>query len=180
MAPRSDLPRPLRRVAARRAGPRSSPPDPRLLDAVRSGALPESWAKHHPGTAGAKAIRSVQYARRTANRPPGVTARERAGHETAVVRNRREISILVDRPPRWAVVVGPTRSELRRAQRYNALTSNLSQGKITPRAFERRVSSWASIAGERFLADAAAVLAILDERRAGEEELYRYRAGRAA
>jgi hypothetical protein len=67
-----------------------------------------------------------------------------------------------------------------RAARYDALVSNLRQGHISPEAFEKRVSGWRSIAGQTFLSDPNAVLAIAEERRAAEEPPFVYRSGRAA
>jgi hypothetical protein len=89
------------------------------------------------------------------------------------------VGVFFGDPPRWAELE-LSRRDARRAGRYMALVGQLAEGKISPRAFERRVSGWRPIAGRRFLANPDAVLALLDERRAGEEEVFYYESGRAA
>ena len=121
----------------------------------------------------------AEYLRRAARRAEGETVRARLGHERAPVRAGRSASVMLDGPPRWELWSNLTRGEMRRATRYDALASNLIQGKVSPAAFRRRIGSWRPIRGERFLADPAAVLAILDARRAGDEETFRCSSGRA-
>jgi hypothetical protein len=84
------------------------------------------------------------------------------------------MSTLLDRPPRWTVLEDVTRGEARRLARYDAMMSNLVQGDISPPAFERRVGAWRPIRGERFLADPAAVMAILDMRRQVGDPVFIY------
>jgi hypothetical protein len=86
----------------------------------------------------------------------------------------------VDDPPRSVVLGGLHRRDRVRAARYAALSSNLVQGRISPAAFRRRVSRWAPIAGHRFLADPDAVVALLEQQRAADQETFIYRTGRAA
>ncbi len=161
MAPRADLPRSLRRAAARGAGPRGRAPSRRLRDAAAAGLL--TTTNTRAGSAGRRAVDAEVYKRRTAGRSPGVTARTAAGHEAAAVREATGMSaILVGRG--WVELEGLSRGERVRAARYAALASNLAQDRITPAAFRRRVSRWAPIAGERFEATPFIVTAINDER----------------
>jgi hypothetical protein len=85
---------------------------------------------------------------------------------------------LFDDPPRWADLDGLTRLEARRVGRYNAMVRQLAEGKLSPAAFRRRVSSWRPFRGEHFLSDADAALALLEVRRTGDEELFYYERGR--
>jgi hypothetical protein len=87
--------------------------------------------------------------------------------------------VLVDDPPRFVVIQSPTRGEVRRAGTYQSLTAQLRSGRISPTAFRRRVSRWAPIAGHGFLADPDAVLAIIEARRAADDELFIYQSGRS-
>jgi hypothetical protein len=120
------------------------------------------------------------YQRRQAKRRPGESAREAAGHERAEVRSERTVSLFTDNPPRYVEIAGLSRRDVSRAARYDALVSNLKQGHISGRAFERRVSGWRPIAGERFLANPEAALRIAEERRAADEPTFVYQSGRAA
>jgi hypothetical protein len=87
---------------------------------------------------------------------------------------------MVDSPPRFIVVTGLTRRDTRRAARYASFVGQLQDGAISGRSFRRRIGSWDPIVGYRFLADPDAVLAILEERRAHDLELFTYESGRAA
>ncbi|MGP0108118.1 MAG: hypothetical protein ACLPR9_04515 [Acidimicrobiales bacterium] len=171
------LPRSLRRSADRPAVPRGHPPQ-RLLDAAEVGLL--TRRNTSPGTAGRQAADRATYLSRASRRRPGENVREALGHERPSVRAGAEISVLLDRPDPWTVLEAPTRLEKTRAARYDALVSNLVQGKISSRAFRRRVDSWVPIRGERWLSDADRVMAVLEGRRAAGEDLFIYRSGRAA
>lgn len=105
-------------------------------------------------------------------------SRAEAGHESAAAREHTTISVLVDDPPRFVELAGLSRAERRRVARYDALVSNLLQGRLRPAAFRARVSSWRPIAGFRFLTDPDAVVAILDDRRQSGEETFVYRGRR--
>jgi hypothetical protein len=79
-----------------------------------------------------------------------------------------------------AMFEGLSRRDASRLARYNSLTGQLAQGTLSPRAFERRVSAWRPVGGQQLTSDPAAVLARLDQLRAGDQELFRYRRSRAA
>ena len=180
MAPPADLPRSLRRSGNRGAGPRTKAPNPRLVAAFESGQYRRNdFAK---GTAGRKAADAVLYRRSQAGRKPGQTAREAARHERTEVRQQRTVSAFINGPqgPRYVEMAGLSRRDVSRAARYDALVSNLKQGRISASAFKRRVSSWRPIAGYTFVSDPAAALAIAEARRAADQEPFVYRNGRAA
>jgi hypothetical protein len=177
VAGRTDLPRSLRRAADRPATPGRQPSD-RLIAAAEAGIIRRSNTKK--GTRGQQAANAVTYRRRTSGRPEGVSAREAAGHERPEVRAARAISVLLDRPAPFVILEGPARLEASRAARYDSYAGQLAAGGITPERFQRKISSWRPIRGERFLADPDRVLAVLEARRAGDEELFIYRNGRAA
>lgn len=174
--PKSDLPRSLRRSAARPSIPGKRPSD-RLVDAADAGLL--TRRNTSPGTAGRRAVDRAQYLRRRSARP-GVSAREALGHERAEVREHRAISVLLDRPTPFVVLEAPSRLEAQRAGRYDSLVGQLAAGLVSPQRFRRRVGGWRPIRGENFLSDPDRVLAVLEARRAGEEDLFIYRSGRAA
>jgi hypothetical protein len=179
VAPRPDPPpRDIRRRGARKAGRRTSAPDPQLVAAFEAGEYRRG--DFAPGTAARKAADAVLYRRREASRQPGQRAREAAGHEPREIRSARRVSVFIGDPPRYAEYEGLSRRDVSRAAKYDALVSNLRQGNISPQEFRRRVSAWQPIAGERFLADPDAVLTIVEERRAAGEDLFVYRSGRAA
>ena len=85
----------------------------------------------------------------------------------------------MDDPPRFIVLEGLSRRDTRRAARYDALVGPYGARRDVPREFRRRVGSWQPIAGYRFLADTDAVLAILEQRRAQDAELFVYDSGRS-
>jgi hypothetical protein len=58
--------------------------------------------------------------------------------------------------------------------------ARLQSGRTSPTHFRSRVASWRPIAGHRFLSDPDAVLAILEERRAQDKEIFYYDAGRSS
>lgn len=86
---------------------------------------------------------------------------------------------MVDDPPRFIIVEGLIYRDLKRAGRYDSLVGKLQEHRITPAEFRRRIRSWRPIAGFRFLSDPNAVLALLDERRASDQEVFVYSSGRA-
>jgi hypothetical protein len=167
------LPRDLRRKADRAATPRKRPPD-NLITAAQRGLLTRSNTK--PGTRGRQAADAVTYRARVADRAPGETARQRLG----VVPTERSMPALFDDPPRWVDLDNLSRAEARRLGRYWHLVKELSAGRLSPLTFQRRVSSWQPLRGERLLADPTAVFALLEVRRAGDQELFFYERGRRA
>lgn len=181
MALSSDLPRSIRSAGERGAGPRAKAPDPQLVAAFKAGQYRRN--DFAPGTAGRKAADAVLYQRTQARRQPGQTAREAARHERTDVRAQRVVSAFVNDPqgrPRYVEMEGLSRRDVSRAARYDALVSNLKQGRISPAAFQRRVSAWRPITGHTFVSDPAAALAIADARRAAEQESFVYKNRRAA
>jgi hypothetical protein len=145
-----------------------------------------AWADLSPrtrdrwvGRFGGRGSPAMQERRGRAAYELGATiSRAEAGHERADARERTTISLLVDDPPRFVELAGLSRAERRRVARYDALASNLVQGRLSPAAFRARVSGWRRIAGFRFLADPDAVVAILDDRRQSGEETFVYRGRR--
>jgi hypothetical protein len=171
---RPDLPRSLRRSASREAS-RGRLPSDRLLAAADAGLL--TRRNTVPGSAGRRAVDRSTYLRRRAGRP-NLSAREALGHERPEVRARRIISVLLDRPAPFVILDAPTRLEASRAARYDSYAGQMAARRISPQLFRRKISSWKPIRGERFLADPDRVLAVLESRRAGDEELFVYRNGR--
>ena len=171
-APKPDpLPRDLRRQANRPAVARRQPPDA-LIAQARRGVLTRSNTR--PGTRGRQAADAAMYRARAADRAEGETARQRLG----VVKSTRSMPALFGDPPRWVDLDNLSRAEARRVGRYNAMVRQLAEGKLSPAAFRRRVSSWRPFRGEHFLSDPGAALALLEVRRAGDEELFYYERGR--
>jgi hypothetical protein len=81
--------------------------------------------------------------------------------------------------PAVLVDVTVSRRDARRVGRYLSLVAQLTEGRITPAAFERRVKGWRPIEildppglrGQvRFLADPSAVLALAEIERGEERE----------
>ncbi len=155
--------------------PRRRDIDPRLLARVRRGELTRSNTRR--GTPERRAVDRSTYLRRKAAHP-GLTARQALGH-AAPADVLPSISVMLDHSPRFVVFEGLSRRDTRRAARYGALVGQLSERQLSPAAFRRRVSSWRPISGYRFLADPDAVLAILEQRRAEDRELFYYTSGRA-
>jgi hypothetical protein len=81
---------------------------------------------------------------------------------------------------RFVEFVALDRAEARRLGRYDALVSQLSSGRISSAEFERRARALRPFRGEHFASDPNAVLARLDQLRAGDRETFVYRSGRAA
>jgi hypothetical protein len=178
VAERPDGAQPRPGTADRKAIPRKSPKDDsRLVQAARAGILTKDNTKR--GTRGRQAVDRITYLRRKEARPE-LPAREALGHERPEVRSGRTISVLLDRPEPFVVLEAASRREASRAGRYDSLTGQLAAGRVTPERFRQMVSAWRPIRGERFLADPDRVLAVMEARRAGEEELFVYRSGRAA
>jgi len=168
-SPKPDpLPRALRRKANGEATPRKRPPDD-LIAAAQLGLLTRSNTKPH--TRGRQAVDAVTYRARAADRAEGETARERLG----VVKSTRSMPAMLDSPPRWVDLDNLSRAEARRVARFSSLTGQLAEGKLSPAAFRRRVSSWRPFRGEHFLSDPDAALALLEARRTSDEELFYYR-----
>lgn len=170
------LSRPESRSADRTALLGREPSD-RVRALAEIGRLTRSNTK--AGTVGRRAVDAVVYRRRVAGRGAGVTARTAAGHEVRSARAITAMSTLLDGPPRWAVLEDLSRGERVRQARYDAMLSNLSTGDMRGATFRRRVSQWAPIRGEKFLADPAAALAILEERREAGDPLYIYKGRRS-
>jgi len=84
------------------------------------------------------------------------------------------MSLLVDSPARFVLAEDLSRRDRSRAGRYADLVGKLDAGRIAGAEFRRRVGRWKPIAGERFLADPEAVLAILEQRRAQDVEVFVY------
>lgn len=143
---------------------------PEQLRAVREGLLPRSFARSHPGTVGARAIRRVEYLDRRAAHPE-LTARQALGHRpapppaamSAILRGRG-----------FVIVEAPSRSERSRIARYDSLIGQLRWNELDPRAFQRRVRRWRTLRGEHFEDNPAVVLAILATRAEAGETLFIY------
>jgi hypothetical protein len=125
------------------------------------------------------AVNRVEYlARRTAR--PDLSARQAAGHEALgdvlpIVTFFAELGA----GPTLLVDVTVSRRDARRVGRYLSLVAQLTEGRLAPAAFERRVRSWRPVTildppgfrGQvRFLADPAAVLALAEVERGEERE----------
>jgi hypothetical protein len=147
-----------------------------LVAAAQSGVL--SRRRTRLGSVGRQAVNRAEYERRRWKHLDR-SAREAVGHDRPEVRAGRAISVLLDRPEPFVVLEGVTRREASRIGKYESLTGLLREGQISPRRFRNQVSSWRPIRGERFLSDPDRVLAVMEARRAGEEELFVYRSGRA-
>ena len=150
--------------------------DPRLLSRVRQGEL--TRGNTTAGSPERHAVDRVAYLRRRA-RHPELTARQALAHP-APSDVLPSISLMVDYPPRLVVIEGLTRRDVRRAARYDSLVRQLDRGRIAGATFRRRIAEWRPIAGFVFLADPDAVLALLDELRAHDVELFIYDSGRAS
>ena len=147
-----------------------------LLERARKGRL--TRRNTTPGTPERRAVDRVAYLRRRA-RHPELTARQATGHHVAPLHPPR-ISLMVDDPVRFLVLDGLSRRQLSRAGRYADLVSKLDDGRISSKDFRRRVRRWRSIEGFAFLSDPDAVLALLEQRRANDYEIFVYDSGRSA
>jgi hypothetical protein len=131
-----------------------------------------------PGTVGRQAADAVVYRRRVRGRPEGARARTVAGHESAAVREATGISAVLAGVG-WTELDGLSRSERRRAARWNARAGELLAGQIPPEKFRSLIEAWAPLCdGRRFESDPDVVLAILAERQAAGEAVFEYRGRR--
>jgi hypothetical protein len=149
---------------------RPVPPD--LLAAARSGRL--TRANTWPGTPERRAVDRSVYLRRRAARP-SATARESLGHVPpgSIAPTASFFAERVEGGPLTLLVgVAIRRADLRRVARFDAAVEALRRRRITPHAFERRVSRWAPVevlappelAGRwRLVADPEAVAALAAE-----------------
>ncbi|MGO9195974.1 MAG: hypothetical protein ACLQK4_02450 [Acidimicrobiales bacterium] len=130
-----------------------------------------------PGTQGRQAADAVIY-RKRASRHPELTARQAAGHE-APGDVLPVVTFFAQLGTGPTVLAGVTvsRSDVRRVARYLGLVGQLSENRISPEAFGRRVSSWRPVTildppgfrGQvRFLSDPQAAK-FLSEIERGEE-----------
>lgn len=156
--------------------PRRREIDPALLAAARRGELTN--ANTRAGTPERQAVDRVKYLRRRAAHPER-SARQALAHPAPGDRPG-SISFMVDDPPRFVLVEGLSGRDLRRAGRYGRLARELESGRLSHAAFRRQVGAWRPIAGFRFLSDPDAVLALVEDRRAADLEIFYYDSGRAA
>jgi hypothetical protein len=141
----ADLPRSLRRAAARPAGPRGRRPSARLLEAARLGLL--TRGNTTPGSVGRRAVDAAAYDRRLAAaerraRERGraaPSARQAAGHDV----RRRRISALVEGA--GLVVIDVGLSDSRKVGRHLDLAGALVGGQISAAAFRARLRAWRSL-----------------------------------
>ena len=144
--------------------------EPELLERARRGDL--TRGNTSPGTLERQAVTRVEYLRRR-ELHPSETARHATGHY-GPGRETTRMSVFIGGPPRFVIIEGLNRRDRSRAGRYGDLVHKLQRGDITEEEFRRRVRRWRPIAGESFLSDAEAVLAILDELRATDRETFVY------
>jgi hypothetical protein len=152
--------------------PRRPAVDPALLARARRGELTRSNTR--PGTPERRAVDRSVYLRRRAARP-SATAREALGHlpPGSIAPTASFFAERVEGGPLTLLIgVAIRRADLRRVSRYGALLEALRRRRISARAFERRVSSWAPVevtappelAGRwRLVADPEAVAALAAE-----------------
>jgi hypothetical protein len=175
VARQPDLPRSLRRAAARAGGPRGRRPSAQLQAAADAGVLTRSNTA--PGTAGRRAVDRAIYERRRAagQRRGAPTARAALGHETPT--QRPTITALVEVPGGIAYLdfAGLGRRDRARIARHDALIGQLVGGTLAPSAFRRRVRGWVPLAtGHRLASDRTAVLAAVGARREAGEDMGPY------
>ena len=77
------------------------------------------------------------------------------------------VVVFLDDPPR-AVDVRVDDADAQVAARYAEWTRQLAEGTIRPKWFRAQVATWEPVAGLRLLADPEAVLALIEQERAGE------------
>jgi hypothetical protein len=153
--------------------PASRSHDADLIARARRGELTRRTTE--PGQPERRAVNRVEYVRRRALHFER-SAREATGHYlTAPL--PLQMSFLAAGPPRFIVVENLSRRDRSRAGRYADFVGKLDIGRLSPAEFGRRVSRWRPIAGERFLADPDAVLAILEQRRAQDVDVFVYQIG---
>jgi hypothetical protein len=153
--------------------------DPALIARARSGALTRTNTV--AGSSERQAVDRVQYERRLAMRRPDETARQALAHPRAGDTLQRW-GVFVDDPPRWVELEMRPR-EGRRVARYLSLAGRLAdypKNGFRRAEFARKVSAWRPLPnGMRFLADPDAVLALVEQRRALDLEVFYYESGRA-
>jgi hypothetical protein len=151
--------------------------DADLLRRARQGDLRRSNTL--PGTPERSAVDRATYERRGA-RHPELTVRQALGHQ-ASGDVAPTLSLFTGDPPgpRLIVIEGASRRDARRAGLYMHATRQLlddlrygpQDAETIRRTFNRRFARWRPVAGFTLLADADAVIALVDELRAGEEEV---------
>jgi hypothetical protein len=153
--------------------PRKLPPS--LLARARKGEI--TRANTTPGSPERSAVYRVISERRLARRP-GLTARQALGHEAPgdvlpVVSFYAQLGA----GPTLLEDVTVSRRDARRVGRYLSLVGLLTEGRLAPDAFERRVRSWrpvkildpTGLRGQVMFASAPAAALNLAERARGEE-----------
>ena len=98
------------------------------------------------------------------------------GFELTARRRPVRISVFVDDPPRRLIIEGLSAYDVSRAASYDALVGNLSRGRVQPTTFRLLVDE-EPLAGFRFLADPDAVLALIEELRAADIEVFYIQSG---
>ncbi len=189
MATPPEVPRSLRRAAARRLPARGRPPSPAVQAAADAGLLTRSNTA--AGTAGRRAVDRATYLRRRAAEPE-LSAREAAGHRVAGSRTRAATFFTSEPEPRRVIVSDSsvTLRDVHRAARYmgelGALIGDLRRADGNPReqarlkgAWEARMRRRAPIAGYPVLADADAALLLAEQLRGDEEHALIFDSGRS-
>lgn len=166
----------LRRLGSKTAR-HDKEPSIRLIDAASTGLITRKNTS--PGTTGRQAVYHAEYLARQKRRPLGATASEAGGHPNRAIIEHSHISLLIAGPTPYVIMEQVSRRERVRIARYNSYLGQLAEGKISPRAFEHRISSWRPIRGQKFLANPDLALAVLEQRRTSDEELFIYESGRA-
>jgi hypothetical protein len=148
---------------------------PALLARARKGEL--TRRNTAPGSPERSAVDRVVYERRRGRRPE-LTVRQALGHAApGDVLPVVTFYVQLGAGPALLEDVSVSRRDARRVGRYLSLVGLLTEGRLAPAAFERRVRSWRPVTildppglrGQvRFLADPAAVLALAEIER-GEE-----------
>jgi hypothetical protein len=155
------------------------------FDLLRRALLPAGHAERltrrntAPGTAERQAVTRAEYVSRRASRRE-LSARQALGHAApGDVLPTATFFAEKDSGPTLLVDVTVSRRDVRRVARYLGLVGQLAEGRIAPAVFARRVGSWrpirvldpAELRGDvRFLADPAAVLALVEIDRGEERE----------
>jgi hypothetical protein len=150
---------------------------PALLARARRGEL--TRANTEPGSPERSAVDRAVYEQRR-SRHPELTVRQALGHERAgdVLPT---VSFFAQLGAGAALLedVTVSRRDARRVGRYLSLVAQLTEGRLAPAVFERRVRSWRPVTildppglrGQvRFLSDPAAVLALAEIERGEERE----------
>jgi len=151
--------------------------DPALLARARKGEI--TRANTEPGSPERSVVDRITYERRRAHHPE-LTVRQALGHERAGdVLPTVTFFTQLGAGPTLLVDVTVSRRDARRVGRYLSLVGLLTEGRLAPAAFERRVRSWRPVTildppglrgHVRFLADPEAVLALAEVERGEERE----------